>query len=295
MKTVRDISKLIFLRLMENHNIITPDMQLHIENVLNEEYSDQQTVDLKLISEKQAELIKLQKDINNFEEDHYGQGWTLLYKMAEKAKQLESEISALKDQAEQPKEDKYCQCYNEGWTKRDGITICRNCLKPVKESIQPQQTAGLRERISDAFCENNSDADNGQMSVITEDSYSDLIDEIMEITSDNALQFNQPAKELLDEREVLIKAFDSIRASFQGRSWILEGRGAYPYDDERYKEEVRYIMDEFEEINKSLWRQIKSKSFEYRNSIEAPLLNRIKELESIQQPALVTDEEIEKG
>ena len=47
--------------------------------------------------------------------------------------------------------------------------------------IEPKQTAGLRELISNAFTENSSDANNGQMSVITEDSYSDLIDEIIEI------------------------------------------------------------------------------------------------------------------
>lgn len=48
--------------------------------------------------------------------------------------------------------------------------------------IQPKQTAALREKISNAFTENSSDANNGQMSVITEDSYSDLINEIIEIS-----------------------------------------------------------------------------------------------------------------
>jgi len=69
--------------------------------------------------------------------------------------------------------------------------------------------------------------------------------------------------EAIREREALYHAYDKIRSLFRGRKWIMEGRGAYPYNDERYKEEVRYIMDEFEEINKDLHTQIKSKSFEY--------------------------------
>lgn len=97
--------------------------------------------------------------------------------------------------------------------------------------------------------------------------------------------------EILNEREALFQAFDKIRASFKGRHWLMEGRGCYPYDDERYKEEVRYIMDEFEEINTNLWKQIKSKSFEYRKSIEEPLQKRIAELEGT---FAVTDEASEE-
>ena len=103
--------------------------------------------------------------------------------------------------------------------------------------------------------------------------------------------------EILNEREALFQAFDKIRASFKGRHWLMEGRGCYPYDDERYKEEVRYIMDEFEEINTNLWKQIKSKSFEYRKSIEEPLQKRIAELEASQlkeNAIRITDEDIEQ-
>ncbi len=92
-------------------------------------------------------------------------------------------------------------------------------------------------------------------------------------------------KEARDEREELIKAFDAIRMEFEGRKWLMEGRGNYRYDDEKYKEEVRYIMDAFNEINGNLWRKIKSKTFEYRNSIESPLKSTIesqqKEIESL--------------
>ena len=98
-------------------------------------------------------------------------------------------------------------------------------------------------------------------------------------------------EEILHEREALFQAFDKIRASFKGRSWLMEGRGCYPYDDERYKMEVRYILDEFQEIENSLWKQINSKSFEYRNKIEAPLKIRIAELESVKSS--ISDEEIE--
>ena len=97
--------------------------------------------------------------------------------------------------------------------------------------------------------------------------------------------------EILNEREALFQAFDKIIASFKGRHWLMEGRGCYPYNDERYKEEVRYIMDEFEEINTSLWKQIKSKSFEYRKSIEEPLQKRIAELEASQFKQVETKEE----
>lgn len=90
-------------------------------------------------------------------------------------------------------------------------------------------------------------------------------------------QFEQEPKgedvsEVYDEREALFQAFDKIRASFKGRHWLMEGRGCYPYDDERYKEEVRYIMDEFEEINTNLWKQIKSKSFEYKEKLRKDII-----------------------
>lgn len=95
-------------------------------------------------------------------------------------------------------------------------------------------------------------------------------------------------KEARDEREELIKAFDAIRSEFEGRKWLMEGRGNYTYDDEGYKLEVRYIMDAFNEINDNLWRKIKSKTFEYRQAIEKPLQStittqaeEIKELEKI--------------
>lgn len=94
-------------------------------------------------------------------------------------------------------------------------------------------------------------------------------------------------KEARDEREELIKAFDAIRMEFEGRKWLMEGRGNYRYDDEKYKEEVRYIMDAFNEINGNLWRKIKSKTFEYRNAIESPLKSTIesqqKEIEELKR------------
>lgn len=92
-------------------------------------------------------------------------------------------------------------------------------------------------------------------------------------------------KQVLDENEALIQAFDKIRAEFEGRHWLMEGRGCYPYDDERYKEEVRCIMDRFNEISKELWSNIKSKTFEYRNQIEANLLAKLPTEEQIYQMA----------
>lgn len=69
------------------------------------------------------------------------------------------------------------------------------------------------------------------------------------------------------EKEVMMQAFDKVRQIFESRSWIMQGRGSYPYNDDRYKEEVRYLYDEFDAVKKETWAQIKSKSFEYRNKI----------------------------
>jgi len=69
------------------------------------------------------------------------------------------------------------------------------------------------------------------------------------------------------EKEVMMKAFDKVRQIFESRSWIMEGRGSYPYNDDRYKEEVRYMYDEFDALFKDTWANIDSKSFEYRQRI----------------------------
>lgn len=66
------------------------------------------------------------------------------------------------------------------------------------------------------------------------------------------------AQELLIEREVLIQAFSQVTKEFEGREWLMQGRGAYPYDDERYKEEVKYLMDSFQMIKQTMWGVIKS-------------------------------------
>ena len=73
--------------------------------------------------------------------------------------------------------------------------------------------------------------------------------------------------DVLGERETLIKAFAKIQELFDGREWLTESRGAYPYDDEKYKQEVRFILDEFKAIKNDVWRQIRSKSFEYKDMI----------------------------
>lgn len=85
--------------------------------------------------------------------------------------------------------------------------------------------------------------------------------------------------EAVHEREVLIRGFDAVRKEFEGRRWVTEGRGSYPYNDDRYKQEVRYILDAFNEIETNVWKEIKSKTFEYRNAIEKPLLEKIAQLE----------------
>jgi len=31
----------------------------------------------------------------------------------------------------------YCICQNEGWTRRNDVVICRNCLKPINPNLLP--------------------------------------------------------------------------------------------------------------------------------------------------------------
>lgn len=79
------------------------------------------------------------------------------------------------------------------------------------------------------------------------------------------------------EKEVMMKAFDDVRKIFEGRAWIMEGRGSYTYNDDRYKEEVRYLYNEFDAIQKATWAKIKSKSIDYRHQIIADYLNENKQ------------------
>lgn len=79
----------------------------------------------------------------------------------------------------------------------------------------------------------------------------------------------EQALEAIKEREVMIKAFDEIRKCFNGRTWLMEGSGCYAWDDDEYKMEVKYLMDEFDAIEKNVWKNIKSKTFEARQIIES--------------------------
>jgi hypothetical protein len=74
------------------------------------------------------------------------------------------------------------------------------------------------------------------------------------------------------EKEVMMKAFGKVRQLFEGRQWIMEGRGSYLYNDDRYREEVRYMYDEFNALVKDTWANIKSNSSEYRQAIIAEYL-----------------------
>lgn len=76
-----------------------------------------------------------------------------------------------------------------------------------------------------------------------------------------------PVSQDAHEKEIMMKAFDRVRKLFELRSWIMEGRGSYPYDDDRYKEEVRYLYEEFDALQNDTWANIQSKSFQYRQQI----------------------------
>lgn len=88
-------------------------------------------------------------------------------------------------------------------------------------------------------------------------------------------------KEITDEREVLIKAFSDVTKEFEGREWIKEGRGPYTYDDDEYRKEVSYLFQSFEKIKSEMWLNIKSKTFEYKNQVEEPLLKQNKEMREL--------------
>jgi hypothetical protein len=74
------------------------------------------------------------------------------------------------------------------------------------------------------------------------------------------------------EKEVMMQAFDKVRKIFEMRSWVMEGRGSYPYNDDRYKKEVYHMYNEFDALFKETWANIDSKSFEYRKQIIAQYL-----------------------
>jgi len=78
--------------------------------------------------------------------------------------------------------------------------------------------------------------------------------------------------EELGEKEVMIQAFDKVRELFEMRSWIMDGRGSYPYNDDKYKQEVRFLYDEFDALKSDVWKNIKTKTFEYREKIIAEYL-----------------------
>lgn len=98
---------------------------------------------------------------------------------------------------------------------------------------------------------------------------------------DNESALIKRNEEVTDEREVLIKAFADITKEFKGRDWITDGRGPYSFDDEGYRKEVSYLFDAFKKIERQVWSNIKSKTFEYKNQIQEPLIKRNEELEAM--------------
>ena len=91
-------------------------------------------------------------------------------------------------------------------------------------------------------------------------------------------RLNESNDVAIHEREVMIQAFKVIREAFESREWITQGRGCYKYNDDRYMEEAKYLFNDFKKIESEMWRQIKSKSYEYKKSIESPLLSKLAEL-----------------
>jgi hypothetical protein len=71
----------------------------------------------------------------------------------------------------------------------------------------------------------------------------------------------------IGEKEVLASAFDKVRGLFESREWITQGRGPYAFDDEEYRKEVQYLLDDFNKIQEETWRNIRTKTFEYKQKL----------------------------
>lgn len=150
------------------------------------------------------------------------------------------------------------------------IKNANRCLEKLKERFLSAYYAGFNQAHyshmhPDTF-EVKECQSAGEEYMVKNEKY--LISDLKEYAS----QFKQPdisedVLQELGEKEVMIIAFDKVRKMFDLRSWIMQGRGPYPYDDDRYKEEVRYLFDEFDALQKDVWKNIKTKTFEYRNKI----------------------------
>ena len=57
----------------------------------------------------------------------------------------------------------------------------------------------------------------------------------------------------------LANSLVKIKELVEGYSWITEGRGPYPYDDDRYREEIGHCLDEIsKEVNAALTKTSKA-------------------------------------
>ena len=54
---------------------------------------------------------------------------------------------------------------------------------------------------------------------------------------------NEAQKALERDRSTVISAVNKMRDEIQGREWILEGRGPYAWDDDRYREEFSDVLN----------------------------------------------------
>ena len=77
----------------------------------------------------------------------------------------------------------------------------------------------IRKKICSIFDENSSDANNGQMSVITEDSYSDTIDEVVELFE---AYYKEKQIELPSDEEICKQASLYSQAFESGYRYIAD-------------------------------------------------------------------------
>ena len=57
---------------------------------------------------------------------------------------------------------------------------------------------------------------------------------------------------LKDDESDLWRVTNAVKKAIKGRSWMLEGRGCYAYDDDEYRKEFGYAFDEILDVIKDV-------------------------------------------
>lgn len=134
---------------------------------------------------------------------------------------------------------------NVNWKAIPQITALTAENARLKEELALYRISDLKQRlevgVNDVIA-GRTPTSNGELkTILTELEIQELKEENERLIQDR------------DEKEILINALDQFRTAFHSRQWLTEGRGNYTHDDDRYKLEVKYLLDEFEKINRKAW------------------------------------------